>query len=119
MDTHSPLFARVATPAEFDGLRDAWNGLFIESNAQSPFLFWEWVHAWWKAFGGVDEPLVLLIHRDKRLVGVAPLYVFRAHAGTRRLRIMGDPLADYLDVIAAPGEERAVAESVWRFLADH
>jgi CelD/BcsL family acetyltransferase involved in cellulose biosynthesis len=89
-----------------------------------------WAATWWEVFGGVDgRSLRLGLVRDGgRLVGLAP-FVARTHwyGGAlpfRRIELVGtgEPREDeicseYVGVLAAGGEEHAVAEAVATALA--
>ena len=37
----------IDTPARFDALQAEWTELLEASGAESPFLTWEWLNAWW------------------------------------------------------------------------
>jgi len=104
-------------PAAFDYLAEEWSSLLHRSAADSPFLSPAYLHAWWRHLGE-GELLLLTARADTALVGVAPLFaVERAGAGSL-LRVVGcEEVSDYLDWIAAPGQEEAVLEALLAFLA--
>jgi CelD/BcsL family acetyltransferase involved in cellulose biosynthesis len=54
-----------------DRLVAEWSELAARTQA-IPFLRPEWIGAWWRAFG-TGVPLLLVLHRRRRLCGVAPL----------------------------------------------
>lgn len=99
-------------------LRDEWSALCDRSNTATIYQTWDWVDAWWKAFGRGKSLRLLLVRDGDDLVGVAPLYASR-HLGTplRRLAFLGTGVSDYLDVIAAPGAEAEVIREVCRRLS--
>jgi hypothetical protein len=39
-------------PGRLAALREEWTALFDAAPSPSPFLSWEWLHAWWRHFGG-------------------------------------------------------------------
>lgn len=103
----------------FQALRTEWQDLLRESDADNPFLTWEWLHSWW-THAGTAGALRLIVVRDEdttvaiapfRLVS-APLYWFS------RLEFLGTGEAgsDYLDVIARRGSEATAIESIAHFL---
>jgi len=102
-----------------------WNRLLHKSCADTIFLTWEWIMAWWKSYGAGKELWVLKVDMDGDLVGLAPLYrknfskfgVFQ-YSG---LYLIGEGSADsdYLDVIIEAGREEAVARSIVTFLLKH
>ncbi|HVG53298.1 MAG TPA: GNAT family N-acetyltransferase [Vicinamibacterales bacterium] len=103
----------------FQELRTEWQELLRESDADNPFLTWEWLHSWW-THAGTAGTLRLLVVRDGdttlaiapfRLVS-APLYWFS------RLEFLGTGEAgsDYLDIIARRGSEPRAIESIAQFL---
>ncbi len=46
-------------PARLAALRPEWSALFDAAADPSPFLSFEWLEAWWRAFGGRREPWIL------------------------------------------------------------
>ena len=99
-----------------------WNRLLVESAADTVFLTWEWVLAWWGMKGGAGEELFVLAVRDgDRLVGIAPLRLrTRRLAGALPLRILefaAREVSDCSDVVAAAGREPEVCAALANFLA--
>jgi CelD/BcsL family acetyltransferase involved in cellulose biosynthesis len=65
-----------------------------------------WMKAWWQYFGGDYEPQVLTLRRGGQVVGIAPF----KRLG-RTASFIGDAsVCDYLDFIAAPGNEQVFSE---------
>ncbi len=100
----------------FHSLRDEWNGLVHRSISDTLFLTWEFQYTWWRCLG--EGELFILACRDcESLVGLIPLYVAEID-GLRRVRLVGGTeVADYLDLIAAPGYERNVVRRMLGWLA--
>ena len=99
-----------------------WNRLLAESAADTVFLTWEWVLAWWGMKGGAgEEPFVLAVRDGDRLVGIAPLRLrTRRLAGALPLRILEfapREVSDCSDVVAAAGREPEVCAALADFLA--
>ena len=108
-------------PDQFRLLGQEWNGLLAASPADTIFLTWEWISTWWDVYG-TDSRLYVLAVRDDdgTLVGIAPLRIRKRSrlGGLVRLRSVefigtgGDVTPEYLDLIARPGFDLAVADAV-------
>jgi CelD/BcsL family acetyltransferase involved in cellulose biosynthesis len=86
----------------------------------TPYQTWEWNEAWWRHFGTRKRPRLLLFYADaagQTPVGIAPLYT-SFHLGTplRRLAWMGTGVSDYLEPLARPEYECAVAQALLKHL---
>lgn len=100
-------------PARLDGLGAEWQALFDAAGAPSPFLSWEWLGEWWRAFGG-GRRVRLLEARDGdgALHGLLALQRRGGPRPGRRWQLLGNGLsgADGLDALVAgprAGEARA------------
>ena len=85
-----------------------WNALLEASPADSPFLTWEWLDAWWMHLSGAASLRVSAIWSDDRLVALAPWRRTPAGLGVfSRVEFLGTGHAgsDYLDVIVRRGYE--------------
>lgn len=103
--------------SDFAALRREWNPLLARSGFDNLFQTWEWQTTWWRHLGSGD--LWLLAWRDDSgaLVGLAPLYLEVAKSGERRLSLIGClEVSDYLDVIAAAGQEAEVCAALLDWL---
>jgi len=113
----------LGTARELEGLREEWNSLLQVSAADTVFLTWEWVSAWWKNYGS-DKTLWLLRIRDgDSVVALVPLYLktFRRYGFSYTgAYFVGDGSADsdYLDVIVRKGDEERVAQTFAAFCLD-
>ena len=102
----------------FTALRQEWNSLLRASASASPFLTWEWLHAWWQHLGGSSQLRILAVRAGAELVAVAP---FRMTAGTANLPCLdmlgtGDAGSDYLDVIVRRGWEAEGLAAIEQFV---
>ena len=94
----------------------------LEAQARpNPFLTFDWMAAWWRAFGEGHEPYVVLVEDpDGTTVGILPLWrsVKRARTGgtVATLRFMGDPGSDRLGIVSSRGHEREVVSTAVTFL---
>lgn len=111
----------VFEPDQFRALGEQWNALLAVSPADTIFLTWEWISTWWDVYGANSRLYVLSMRdEDGVLVGIAPLRIRRRSrlGGLVRLRVVefigtgGDVTPEYLDLIARPGYEAAVADAV-------
>src|SRR5215831_1591099 len=112
--------------ASLESLRPAWDKLLAEVPTASIFSTWEWLAAWWRAFGE-EQQLRFLAFFDARheLTGLAGLALtdqnfFRGYR-LRLLRLMGDGSgdSDNLDIIARPGAEHQVADALLQYLQSY
>ena len=66
--------SEIRSDAEFERLRDEWDGLLEKLRFPSTFASWEWLFSWWKAFGGSRRLRILVARDEEGLRGIAPLY---------------------------------------------
>lgn len=114
--------ALLSVDADFDALEAEWDGLVESSDQAVFFLRWHWNRTWWRIYAPAHSRLCLITCRDEqqRLVGLAPLYVSeQVHHGVvpvRQVTFIGTGIelktSEYLDIIAARGYERPVAEAI-------
>ncbi len=84
-------------------LHDEWEALIVDSPLSTIFQTWEWQSTWWKYFGGVRKPHLILLREGRDLVGIMPMY--ETHTAWRTLRPIGFKQSDYLNPIARRGYE--------------
>ena len=98
----------------------AWNRLA----GGVPFRAWEWLSAWWRCYGQADTRAELnvlgVFAEDGTLVGVAPWFLHRSRRLGWTIRFLGtgEVCSDYLAILAAPGLEDAVAETLAEWLVE-
>jgi peptidoglycan/xylan/chitin deacetylase (PgdA/CDA1 family)/CelD/BcsL family acetyltransferase involved in cellulose biosynthesis len=108
----------------FAELRQAWEALVSQSASNTIFLTWEWLTAWWSAYGTPGELRLLTIYDGGgALRGIAPLRSSRQKRygqSVAALSFIGDGSfdSDYLDFISAPGCEDGVIAAVSGHLAN-
>lgn len=99
--------------AGFAALREEWNPLLRGSASDTIFLTWEWQSTWWEHLGK-GELYLIAVRDGGHLSGIAPLYLTTAENlasddGRNELSIVGcRDVSDYLDLIAANGQEEKV-----------
>ncbi len=99
---------------ELERLEPEWRALLPRTSANKVFVSPTWLRVWWQEFGGGRELLLLSVRREGELVGVAPLM-----RDGDRLCFAGDTqICDYMDMVAAAGEEEAVLFAVLRSLGE-
>jgi len=110
----------IRRPEELRELRPAWDSLVCASASRSIFLTWEWMTAWWSAYGGESRLRVWAAFDDDRILrGIAPLRertVKRFGQAVTVLSFIGDGSndSDYLDLVIAATYEEPVIEAFGR-----
>ena len=93
---------------------EEWRALLPRASMNKVFASPTWLRVWWQEFGAGRELILLSVRRDGELAGVAPLM-----RDGDRLCFAGDTqVCDYMDIIAAPGEEEAVLSAVVRSVGE-
>jgi CelD/BcsL family acetyltransferase involved in cellulose biosynthesis len=106
-----------------ESLRPTWDKLLAEVHVATTFSTWEWLTAWWRAFGqGQQLRFLAFFDAREELTGIAALaltdHTMIRGYHLRLLRLMGDGSgdSDNLDLIARPGFEDAVVEAFLQYL---
>lgn len=70
----------VTTEDDFRRLEPVWNKLLVQSDADMPFLTFEWMTAWWESFKRDDDEFgrqkrlhILVVKENDDVVAIAPL----------------------------------------------
>lgn len=109
----------IRSVEKLDLMENEWNRLVDESNC-TIFQTFEWIRTWWKHFGIGRSLLCLTVRHGSALVGLVPMYgehvSFLGFPTAHRLRFIGRPLSDYLDVIAKAGYEESVLKEFAAYL---
>lgn len=102
---------------DLTALRPAWEALLKESSSDTIFLTWQWLTAWWSAYGNSDDLYMLAaFDGDGILRGLAPLRreklrQFGQSCQAIRFACDGSNDSDYLDFVAWTGYEKQVLEA--------
>lgn len=112
----TPVVTRLTRFAQCAALEADWRALADEAAPLNPYASPDWTLTWLRHVVHESELAILTVHRDSRLVGIAPFYLRDiAHlartaqlAGTGRL----GALTELPQVLAAPGETRRVMRAV-------
>ena len=98
-----------------------WNDLLNLSVSDTPFLRYEYQHAWWEHRGGgewQDAKLVLVTARqDGKLTGIAPLFIAEYENQPALLLNGSIEISDYLDVIVSADDHTRFISGLLDFLA--
>jgi CelD/BcsL family acetyltransferase involved in cellulose biosynthesis len=98
----------ITDERHFLALRHEWNALLDASESRSPFLKWEWMHAWWNHLRGGAALHLITVRSNGRLIGIAPLVLRpRRMTAAAGLEFLGGGRggADYLDLIVNRDQE--------------
>lgn len=118
------MITEIRTIEGFSALAPEWRALLQESNVDCMFLTWEWLYTWWKCLAGPRRLLILAIHRQNALVGIAPFAVRSAEPARvlpfRAVEFLGvgSVGSDYLDLILRKGEEDRICAGLADYMAD-
>ncbi len=105
----------------FRKLRSEWNTLLSKSQANTIFLTWEWLDAWWQSYRTTEQPFIIPCRNVQgELIGIAPFvlnvvkggYFFKYKALYFWGLKIGVKEAEYLDIIAETGMEEKVCHQV-------
>lgn len=92
----------IGSVLRLEELEEDWRELWSSLADATPFQSPDWLLPWWKHFG--EGSLFSFAFWDGgRLVGLAPLYIFRSPTEpTRKLFLLGTGNSDYMDVVFDP-----------------
>jgi len=117
------MIETITTTEGFERLRDEWRDLQDRSASCPLFLTWEWLLTWWKHLAGARRLMILVVRRDGRALGIAPLAMRPASISRllpfRAVELMGTGTvgSDYLDLILERGSEREAIQEIAAHLA--
>jgi CelD/BcsL family acetyltransferase involved in cellulose biosynthesis len=99
-----------------EALRPAWEALWDRSSRATVFQHPDWLLAWWRHLGG-GELWTLVVRRDGKMIGIAPLFVWSGPQA-RQVTQVGNGISDRIDLLAAPGLDDEIAAAVLAHLAE-
>ncbi len=86
-----------------NGLR--WSSLFVLPS---------WLETWWQEFGYEFDLLLLSIHHENKVIGIAPLKVIEKTASI----IGSSDVSDFVDFITTSGKERVFFSCLLKYLSN-
>lgn len=95
----------------------AWDALWHASHEATTFQHRAWLAAWWAAYGRPGELRLILISRQDKPVAAAAFHL-TSGGPLRRLRLLGDDLSDYGDVLLTGTDRTAAARRLATAIAD-
>jgi CelD/BcsL family acetyltransferase involved in cellulose biosynthesis/peptidoglycan/xylan/chitin deacetylase (PgdA/CDA1 family) len=113
----------IRLEGELAGFKAQWERLLCDSAANTIFLSWEWITAWWSVYGRTGDLRILGAFDDSGVLrGIAPLrhqMLHRYGQSIPALSFIGDGSndSDYMDFIVARGYEEAVMASFAEYWA--
>ncbi len=112
----STLVKAVSNRNEIDKMGTSWDR-FVRKNTDNPYLLHEFVNAYMEMkYSGIWDPLFLVGHRDKEIIGVAPLMT-RSVFGVRVARSVLRPYPSLIvNNSALYGFVNGILEMLFRIL---
>lgn len=105
---------RVYTDRDFAVAGPLWRRLLAQDPAATVFQTWEWNSVWWKHYGRLKRPLILVAEGPSGPLALAPLALRLALGGAfRRVEFVGTGVTDYLGFI---GPSPTMADCTRAFL---
>lgn len=95
----------------------AWDALWHSSHEATVFQHRAWLSAWWAAYGRPGRLRLILVRRHGVPVAGVALYQ-TPHDPLRRLRLVGEGLSDFGDVLLAGSDHGAAASRLADAIAD-
>lgn len=96
-----------------EALGPEWNALERETSEATGFQSFVWCSTWLRLSGPGVAPRIICVREGERLVYLLPLQIERRF-GVAVARWIGEPMTQYGDALALPGERR----THWRRLAE-
>lgn len=89
---------------DFNALEPEWNAALQNSEADNPFLRFEWLKAWLNIYRDQTELFTVVAREESGLIAAAPLAI----TSRKHLVFIGYPLADYGDIFAVHDRKDAL-----------
>jgi len=96
------VIRKVTDTNEFESLRGIWDELLEKSPDRNIYLTWEWLFTWWNYWAEGKELSILLIEKEGKPIGAAPLMKSQCGKGPLKFSILesiGMPMSDYGGII--------------------
>lgn len=92
----------TVTQESFDSLAAYYSDPTNNLRWQLVFTLPDWLEVWWGSFGAGAEKYLIVVRRDEKILGIAPLHI---SDGTASI-IGSTEVCDYLDFVVAEGVEK-------------
>ncbi|MFC1903013.1 GNAT family N-acetyltransferase [Chloroflexota bacterium] len=103
----------VAESEEFKTLKGVWDGLLRKCGSdKSIYLTHEWQSTWWKHFGAGKKLNILLIEKEKQVIGIIPLVKVRygiGLIGVDTLETIGSVNSNYVWLVTPDNREEVMS----------
>ena len=105
------VIRKVTDTGEFESLREVWDELLEKSPDRNVYLTWEWLFTWWNYWAEGKELNIVLIEKEGRPIGAAPLMKWQWGKGPLKFSVLesiGMPESDYGGIILTDCKEEAI-----------
>lgn len=102
---------RIEELADYKGV---WEKILDDNHNDNPFLTYDWVVRWWNFFGKEHELLVVLVFKDKEVVGICPFMITKKRV-FHEVNFIGYGRASYMDLIMKSELRNEVIRAVAEF----
>ncbi|MDP4174985.1 MAG: GNAT family N-acetyltransferase [Bacteroidota bacterium] len=110
----------ISDISALENLYNEWNSLFMQDTSATPFQSPDWIIPWWKCFGTGYLYVLCMRNEEKKLVGLAPLYIYYLKdSHLKQLTLIGTGNSDYLDIIADETCKESTAYSLFSYLKEN
>ncbi len=105
------------SPDIFERLSPEWDGLLDPARSELFFLRNDWQQIWWRHLQWGDLAILAVYDDEGNLRGIAPWFIADDMGVERVVRTVGcTDVSDYMDIIAMPGFETPVIETLLDFM---
>ncbi|MFT6925944.1 MAG: CelD/BcsL family acetyltransferase involved in cellulose biosynthesis [Psychromonas sp.] len=107
---------------DFATLKEDWQKLLVQSDADNLFLTWEWINCWRITQGKLIKPLIIVIQDSQGIFAIAPFYIQEYRLANlltyQALRFVGDKGSgsEYSNFIVKKENSIALKSRLWEYL---
>jgi CelD/BcsL family acetyltransferase involved in cellulose biosynthesis len=106
---------RIETEAQFDAIAGLWQDLQQRTEADHPFLTFDWMRAWYRHLRAERRLALLVLRDDTGVRGIVPWCIGNAWRGRLPFSVvqfLGTGLSDRLDLLATGDREELLESSL-------
>src|SRR3989339_233675 len=104
----------IENKKDFLNLKNDWDRLSQDLITVNKF---EWLYKWWNNFEKGNDLKILIVEKDRKIIGIAPLYIENSRAlrffPFKKLCFLGGRISDYLDFIIDQNQNREAVFSAF------